>query len=145
MCTCMIYISHWFHHPLSLSLTASQPFIEKKGFLYKMGGKRKNWNLRYFVLRPGVFTYSKNPSTKLLGEVKLKNLQVFFPGAGEYPNNNGRLSYPHLCVVISRYYVVFENLVLNLWAQSIECIGSCTEIVPIARACMYYFHAGSLR
>ena len=39
----------------------------------------------------------------------------------------------------------FENLVLNLWAQSIECIGSCTEIVPIARACMYYFHAGSLR
>lgn len=62
---------------------SSQPFIEKKGFLYKMGGKRKNWNLRYFVLRPGVFTYAKNPSSKILGEVKLKNLQVFFPGLGE--------------------------------------------------------------
>ena len=74
---------------LSLSLTASQPFIEKKGFLYKMGGKRKNWNLRYFVLRPGVFTYSKNPNSKSLGEVKLKNLQVFFPGLGRYPSNCG--------------------------------------------------------
>ena len=73
----------------SPSLTASQPFIEKKGFLYKMGGKRKTWNLRYFVLRPGVFTYSKNPSSKTLGEVKLKNLQVFFPGLGRYPSNRG--------------------------------------------------------
>ena len=81
----------WFYDlslslSLSLSLTASQPFIEKKGFLYKMGGKRKNWNLRYFVLRPGVFTYAKNPSSKILGEVKLKNLQVFFPGLGRYPS-----------------------------------------------------------
>ena len=68
---------------LSLSPSASQVFIEKKGFLYKMGGKRKNWNLRYFVLQPGVFTYAKNPSSKILGEVKLKNLQVFFPGIGQ--------------------------------------------------------------
>ncbi len=69
-----------------LVVTASVPFIEKKGYLYKMGGQRKTWKLRYFVLRPGVFDYFKdsNPNRKVLGEVKLKNLSIFFPGIGKY-------------------------------------------------------------
>lgn len=59
--------------------------MEKKGFLYKMGGQRKTWKLRYFVLRPGVFNYFKdNRTTKPIGEVKLKNLNVFFPGMGKW-------------------------------------------------------------
>ena len=51
----------------SLSLSpftppASAPFIEKRGFLYKEGGHRKTWKMRYFVLQPGSFTYYKtNP------------------------------------------------------------------------------------
>lgn len=58
--------------------------MEKKGYLYKMGGQRKTWKLRYFVVRPGVFNYFKDSSShKPLGEVKLKNLSIFFPGIGE--------------------------------------------------------------
>ena len=67
-----------------LSPASSTPFIEKKGFLYKMGGQRKSWKLRYFVARPGAFQYFKDSRCqKMLGEVKLKNLQVFFPRAGK--------------------------------------------------------------
>jgi hypothetical protein len=62
----------------------SGPFIEKRGFLYKEGGQRKTWKLRYFVLQPGMFSYYKNATaTKLLGEVKLKNLLIIYPSAGE--------------------------------------------------------------
>ncbi len=69
----------------SLTPLDSVPFIEKKGFLYKMGGQRKTWKLRYFILRPGVFYYFKDNrnTAKPIGEVKLKNLSVFFPGIGE--------------------------------------------------------------
>ena len=42
--------------------SASAPFIEKRGFLYKEGGQRKTWKLRYFVLQPGMFTYYKTNS-----------------------------------------------------------------------------------
>ena len=35
-------------------------FMEKRGYLYKQGGKHKSWHLRYFVLQPGMFTYYKN-------------------------------------------------------------------------------------
>ena len=64
---------------------ASTPFVEKKGYLYKMGGQRKTWKLRYFVLRPGVFQYFKDTRlTKAIGEVKLKKVSVFFPGIGEW-------------------------------------------------------------
>ena len=35
-------------------------FLEKRGYLYKQGGKHKSWHLRYFVLQPGMFTYYKN-------------------------------------------------------------------------------------
>jgi hypothetical protein len=63
---------------------ASTPFVEKKGFLYKSGGQRKTWKLRYFVLRPGAFQYFKDARlAKPIGEVKLKNLSIFFPGIGE--------------------------------------------------------------
>ena len=73
-----------------LFFTATTPFIEKKGYLYKMGGQRKTWKLRYFVLRPGVFNYFKNSSShKALGEVKLKNISIFFPGIGELIPNCG--------------------------------------------------------
>ena len=41
----------------------STPFMEKTGYLYKMGGHRANWKLRYFVLQPGVFTYYKKKSS----------------------------------------------------------------------------------
>lgn len=58
--------------------------MEKRGYLYKMGGQRKTWKLRYFVLRPGAFQYFKDArATKFIGEVKLKNLSIFFPGIGE--------------------------------------------------------------
>lgn len=68
----------------SLFSLDSVPFIEKKGYLYKMGGQRKTWKLRYFVLRPGAFNYSKDSrSAKPISEVKLKNLSIFFPGIGE--------------------------------------------------------------
>lgn len=63
---------------------ASTPFIEKTGFLYKMGGRHKSWKLRFFILAPGAFKYyKKTPNSKPLGEVKLKNLKIFFPGTGE--------------------------------------------------------------
>jgi hypothetical protein len=59
-------------------------FIDKRGLLYKMGGKFKSWNLRYFVLQPGVFNYYKNdPKGKALGEVKLKNITITFPKKGD--------------------------------------------------------------
>ena len=66
--------------------TASTPFVEKKGYMYKMGGQRKTWKLRYFVLRPGAFQYFKDAraTAKPIGEVKLKNLSIFFPGLGEW-------------------------------------------------------------
>ncbi|CAI8015305.1 Probable serine/threonine-protein kinase DDB_G0272282 [Geodia barretti] len=64
------------------SRIAPAPFIEKRGFLYKEGGQRKTWKLRYFVLQPGMFSYYKNATaTKPLGEVKLKNLQIRYPSA----------------------------------------------------------------
>ena len=112
-CACL----RWFHYSLSLP-PASQPFIEKKGFLYKMGGKRKNWNLRYFILRPGVFTYSKNPSSKTLGEVKLKNLQVFFPGIGRYLGNNVYSRYFGICL-LGNYHCQLAML------HGIPFVGHC--------------------
>lgn len=41
------------------TFAGSAPFTEKCGFLYKEGGIRKNWKLRYFVLQPGQFLYYK--------------------------------------------------------------------------------------
>ena len=73
----------WLYDYIIL-FTGAAPFIEKKGYLYKMGGQRKSWKLRYFVIRPGVFNYFKDSSSsKPLGEVKLKNLSIFFPGPGK--------------------------------------------------------------
>ncbi|XP_003385233.1 PREDICTED: uncharacterized protein LOC100635519 [Amphimedon queenslandica] len=59
-------------------------FTEKRGYLYKVGGNVKSWNLRYFILQPGIFRYFKNdPQGKPLGEVKLKNVKITFPKKGE--------------------------------------------------------------
>ena len=86
-------------------------FIEKRGYLYKMGGKHRTWHLRYFILQPGMFTYYKNDPVsvytrllkdtmlfvvincfsvfplkqkgKILGEVKLsKRTKIQFPKTG---------------------------------------------------------------
>ena len=43
-----------------IAILGALPFIDKRGYLYKMGGKHKSWHLRYFVLQPGVFHYYKN-------------------------------------------------------------------------------------
>ena len=42
--------------------SASTTFVQKRGFIYKLGGKVKSWKLRYFVLHPGYFCYYKDPS-----------------------------------------------------------------------------------
>eukprot|EP00731_Ephydatia_muelleri_P023146 Em0015g729a len=55
----------------------STTFVQKRGFLYKLGGNVKNWKLRYVVLNPGYFCYYKDASVlKPIGEVKLKNVTV---------------------------------------------------------------------
>ena len=43
----------------------STTFVQKRGFLYKLGGNVKNWKLRYVVLNPGYFCYYKDASVSL--------------------------------------------------------------------------------
>lgn len=70
------------------------PFIEKRGYLYKMGGKRKTWYLRYFVLQPGMFSYYKSePKGKPLGEVKLtRHTKINYPKPGEKTHSSYQFS-----------------------------------------------------
>ena len=66
--------------PSKIDGGASTTFVQKRGFLYKLGGNVKNWKLRYVVLNPGYFCYYKDASVlKPIGEVKLKNVTVTEP------------------------------------------------------------------
>ena len=70
--------------PHCLSDTPVAAFSGKQGWLYKQGGKHKSWKRRYFILSPGAFAYYKKQGDKAAqGEVKLKNLKVFYPAVGE--------------------------------------------------------------
>ncbi|KAL5477418.1 hypothetical protein EMCRGX_G024216 [Ephydatia muelleri] len=55
----------------------STPCVEKRGFLYKEGGSKKTWKLRYFNVHRGYFEYYKNATdVKPIRKVKLKNVTV---------------------------------------------------------------------
>ena len=43
-----------------ISFAGALIFTEKRGYLYKVGGNVKSWNMRYFILQPGIFRYFRN-------------------------------------------------------------------------------------
>ena len=94
--------------------------MEKKGYLYKLGTKERAWNLRYFVLRPGVFTYAKDPQGKVTEVVKLKRLQVFYAGAGKY--TTARLS----GILVNKGFIGFT-------INRPGCVKSILDLDPASR------------
>ena len=60
-------LSHYNHSSSYLpSFIGALAFIEKRGYLYKVGGNVKSWNLRYFILQPGIFRYYKEGPVSLI-------------------------------------------------------------------------------
>eukprot|EP01089_Gocevia_fonbrunei_P023406 TRINITY_DN9867_c0_g1_i2.p1 TRINITY_DN9867_c0_g1~~TRINITY_DN9867_c0_g1_i2.p1 ORF type:complete len:153 (-),score=29.10 TRINITY_DN9867_c0_g1_i2:135-593(-) len=57
--------------------------ITKSGFLTKKGHRRRNWQVRYFVLKGNVLSYFCAPGdSKPKGSVELKSSSIIGPAAG---------------------------------------------------------------
>ena len=54
----------------------STPCVEKRGFLYKEGGSKKTWKLRYFNVHRGYFEYYKNATVRFAPAFPIAHLCV---------------------------------------------------------------------
>ena len=75
----------------------STPFMEKRGFLYKEGGKKKTWKLRYVTTHKGYFEYYRNATVSAVPR---------FPVLHTYMYTN-----IHLCVFVNEILLSDSTIV----------------------------------